>query len=168
MRPHRTFASAAALLLPLCSSSFAQCSPAAVSGTWAYQSHGTVMMTVAGSSSPAPVPFTGLGIMKIDYQGSYSVHATMSAGGQVQDVDSSGSIQVSPDCTATATYTSGPVQGADRLIILDNRNEMRSMPTKFPLGPAWLTFGLYSKCLPRVLDGQPKRLRAPGQRPPPA
>jgi hypothetical protein len=93
------------------------------------------MMNVPGSSSPVPVPFTGLGIGKIDYQGHYTVHATMSAGGQVQDVDFSGSIQVNPDCTATDTYTSGSVQGADRLIILENGNEIRSMPTKFPLGP---------------------------------
>ena len=137
MRHHQTFVRVAALLLPLCSSSFAQwrCSSDTVRGTWAYQGHGTVMMNVPGNSSPVPVPFTGLGIGKIDPQGRYTVHATMSAGGQVQDVDSSGSIQVNPDCTATDTYTSGSVQGADRLIILDNGNEMRSMPTKFPLGP---------------------------------
>jgi len=133
---YRSFARAAALLLPLCSSSFAQwqCSMATVLGTWGYQSRGTVMMNVPGSSDPVPVPFTGLGIEKIA-QGRYTVHATMSAGGQVQDVDFSGSIQVNPDCTATDTYTFGSVQGADRLVILDNGNEMRSMPTKFPLGP---------------------------------
>ena len=137
MRHHQTFAGVATLLLPLCSSSFAQwrCSSDTVRGTWAYQGHGTVMMIAPGSSSPVPVPFTGLGIEKIDYQGRYTVHATMSVGGQVQDVDSSGSIQVNSDCTATDTYTSGSVQGADRLIILDNGNEMRSMPTKVPLGP---------------------------------
>jgi len=135
MRHFRAFAGVAALLLPLCSSSFAQCSLATVRGTWAYQGHGTAMMSIPGSSSPVPVPFTGLGIGKIDFQGRYTVHATMSAGGQVQDVDFSGSIQVNPDCTATDTYTSGSVQGADRLIILDYGNEMRSMPTKFPLGP---------------------------------
>ncbi len=137
MRHHQTFARAAALLLPLCSSSFAQwpCSSDTLRGTWAYQGHGTVMMNAPGSSSPVPVPLTGLGIGKIDYQGHYTVHATMSVGGQLQDVDFSGSIQVNPDCTATTTYTSGSLQGADRLTILDNRDEMLSMPTKFPLGP---------------------------------
>jgi hypothetical protein len=137
MRHYRTFARVAALLLPLCSSSFAQwrCSSDTVRGTWAYQGHGTVMMNIPGSSSPVPVPITGLGIGKIDYQGRYTVHATISVGGQIQDVDFSGSIQVNPDCTATATYKSGSAQGADRLIILDGGNEMRSMPTKFPLGP---------------------------------
>jgi hypothetical protein len=138
MRHHRTFARAAALLLSLCSSSFAQsrCSSDTVRGTWAYQGHGTVMMNVPGSSSPVPVPFTGLGIMKVDYQGLYAVHATISVGGQIQEVEFSGSIQVNPDCTATNSYTSGTLQGADRLTILDNGAEMYSMPTKFPLGPA--------------------------------
>jgi hypothetical protein len=126
----------AALLLPLSSSSFAQCSLNTVHGIWGYQSHGTVMTGVPGSSTPVPVPFAGLGIMKIDYQGRYTVHGTISVGGQVQNVDYSGSIQVNPDCTATDTYTSGSLQGADRLVILDNGNEMRSMPTTFPLGPA--------------------------------
>ncbi len=134
----RSFAGAAALLLPLCSSCFAQgrCSSSTVRGTWAYQGHGTVMLNVPGSSSPAPVPFAALGMGKIDYQGRYTFHATISVGGQVQDVDFSGSMQVNPDCTATATYTSGSLQGADRLVILDNGNEMRSMPTTFPLGPS--------------------------------
>ncbi len=135
MRHCRTLTGAAALLLPLCSYAFPECSLNTVRGTWAYQGRGTVMMNLPGSSTPVPVPFTGLGIGKIDYQGRYTFHATTSAGGQVQDVDVAGSIQVNPDCTATNTYTSGSVQGADRLIILDGGNEMRSMPTKFPLGP---------------------------------
>lgn len=132
---YRSFARAAALLLPLCSSSFAQCSLSTVRGTWAYQSRGTAMMSVPGTSSPGPVPFAGLGIMKIE-QGRYTVHGTISMGGQVQDVDFAGSIQVNPDCTGTDTYSYGSVQGADRLVILDNGNEMDMMPTKYPLGPA--------------------------------
>ena len=137
MQHYRTFARAAALPLPQCSPSFAQwrCSSYTVRGTWAYQGHGTIMMNIRGSSSPVPVPFTGLGIGEVDYQGRYTVHATMSAGGQLQDVNFAGSIQVNPDCTATATYTSGSIQGSDPLIILDGGTEMRSMPTKFPLGP---------------------------------
>jgi hypothetical protein len=143
MRHHRIFAAGtAAVLLPLCSSCFAQlpCSSDTVRGTWAYQGHGTVMMNLPDSSGPAPVPFAALGIEKIDYQGRYTVHATISVGGKVEDLDYSGSIQVKPDCTATDTYTSGSVQGADRLVILDNGTEMRSMPTTFPLGPFAGTF----------------------------
>jgi hypothetical protein len=136
MRLHRSLAGAAALLLLLCSSSFAQwrCSSETVRGTWAYQGHGTVMMNVPGSG-PVPVALTGLGVGNIDYQGRYTLHATMSAGGQVQDFNFSGSVKVNPDCTGTVTYTSGSVQGADRLVILDHGNAMHSMPTQFPLGP---------------------------------
>jgi hypothetical protein len=94
------------------------------------------MMSVPGSSAAVPVPFAALGIGPIDHQGRYTVHATISIGGQVQDVDFAGSIQVNSDCTASDTYTSGSAQGADRLVILDNGNEIRSMPTVFPLGPA--------------------------------
>ena len=74
---------AAALLLPLCSCSFGQwrCTSQTVRGTWAYQGRGTVMMNVSGN--PVAVPFTGVGIGKIDPQGGYTVHATMAAGGQV-------------------------------------------------------------------------------------
>jgi hypothetical protein len=136
MRHYRSFVITAALVLPLCSSSFAQqCSLNTVRGTWAYQGHGTVMMSVPGNSAPVPVPFAALGVGPIDYQGRYTVHATIAIGGQVQDVDFSGSIQVNADCTATDTYTSGSGRGANRLVILDNGNEMRSMPTEFPMGP---------------------------------
>ena len=77
-----------------------------------------------------PAPFVALGTVKIDNQGRYTAHGTASAGGQVQDADWSGSIQVNPDCTATDTYTYGPFQGADRWVILGSGNEMRSFPTK--------------------------------------
>ena len=93
------------------------------------------MMSPPGSSVPVPVPLSGLGIGKIDDRGNYTLHATMSAGGQVQDVAYSGSISVNPDCTATSTYKSGAQQGTDRLVILDYGNTMNAMPTQFPLGP---------------------------------
>jgi hypothetical protein len=73
--------------------------------------------------------------MKIDHQGRYTAQAAISVGGQVQDANLAGSIQVNADCTATDTYTIGAFQGTDRLVILDNGNEMRMMPTKYPLGP---------------------------------
>jgi hypothetical protein len=139
MRNHVTsygsFARAAALLLPLCSSSFAQCSLNTVRGTWGWQSHGTALVSVPGSSTPVPVPFASLGIMNIDYQGRLTAYGTMSAGGQVQEFGFPGLMQVNPDCTASDTYTIGPFEGADRIVILDNGNEMQVMPTKHPMGP---------------------------------
>lgn len=137
MRHHHTFAGAAALLIALGSPSFAQwrCSSNTIRGTWAYQGRGTVMMLSPGSASPVPVPVTALGVGKIGSDGHYTIHANLSAGGQIQVVEFSGSIQVSSDCTATANYTSGSLEGTDRLIILAGGNEMYAMPTKFPLGP---------------------------------
>lgn len=137
MRHHRTFACAAALLLPLSSSASAQlCSQAIVRGTWGFQGSGTVMMNLPGASTPVPVPTVQLGVVRIDYQGRYTGHGTMSVGGQIQQFDVAGSIQVNPDCSATDTFTAGPSQGAGRYVILDNASEMRAMATKFPLGPA--------------------------------
>lgn len=135
MRYRLILPSAAALLLSLCNFSFAQCSQATVRGTWAHQSHATIMVTAPGNTSPVPVPFAGLGVMKIDYQGRYTDHATFSAGGQVQEGDFAGVIRVNPDCTGTDTYTFGGEQFTGRVVILDNGNEMRYMPTKFPGGP---------------------------------
>ena len=152
MRHHRTFACAAALLIVLSTCSFAQpCSQATVRGTWGFQGHGTVMVSLPGVSTPVPAPFVALGTLQIDYQGRYTAHGTASAGGQIQDADWSGSIQVNPDCMATDTYNYGSVQSADRFVILNNGNEMRAMPTKFFTGPV---AGMYS--FRRISWGEPQ------------
>lgn len=156
MRRYRTFVLTAALVLPFCSSTFAQpCSLNTVRGTWAYQGHGTVMMSVPANPAPVPVPFAALGIGPIDYQGRYTVHATISLGGEIREVDFSGLIRVNADCTATDTYSSGSLQGANRLVILDNGNEIRSMPTEFPMGPAAAIFHLrrISRAEPQCTSG---------------
>jgi hypothetical protein len=151
MQHSRSFAFAAALLLPLCSSCFAQCSQAMVQGTWGWQGHGTAMISVSGVATPMPMPFVALGTVKIDNQGSYTSHGTASYGGQIQKADWSGSIQVNPDCTATDTYTFGPFDGADRWVILGFGNEMRSFPTKLLGNP---TAGVYS--FRRLSWGEPQ------------
>lgn len=135
MQHARIFTYAAALLLPLCNLCLAQCSQAMVKGTWGWQSRGTTLIAVDGSSTPVPVPFASLGVMKIDSQGGYTARATASIGGQVQDLELTGAIQVNADCTATETCTIGSLSCADRLVII-NANEMRMMPTKYPAGPA--------------------------------
>lgn len=141
MRHTRTFACAAALLIALCSHSFAQpCSQATVRGTWGWQGHGTAMVKVPGSATPMPVPLVSLGTLNVDSQGGYTAHGTASLGGQILDADWTGSIKVNPDCTAADTYNYLSVEAADRFVILDNGNEMRSMPTKFPTGPVAITY----------------------------
>lgn len=142
MRQCRILAGAALLLLLLCSSTFAQwrCSLITVRGSWGWQSHGTAMVTVPGSPTPVPVPYASLGIMEVDQLGHYTAHATISAGGQVQEVHFPGLIEVNADCTATDTYALGPTEGVDRLVILENGNAIEGMPMKHPLGPVAGTF----------------------------
>jgi hypothetical protein len=126
---------AAILVLTLGGPALAQCSSSTVRGTWAFQGQGTALMTVPGSPMPVPMPFVSLGTMRIDWQGRYTGQGTISVGGQVQDMGFSGSIQVNPDCTAVEAGSVGPLQTAGRLVILDNGNEMRELPTTHPLGP---------------------------------
>jgi hypothetical protein len=131
-----SFTRAAALLLPLCAVSVAQeCSLNTLAGTWIMQGHGTVMMNVPGSSSPVPVPVASLSLMKIDFQGRYTLQGTFSGGGQIQTFSFPGSLQVNSDCTGTDTSD----QGSDRFVILDQGQAMRWMSTKFVMGPAIVT-----------------------------
>lgn len=124
-----------ALMLAASVPVFAECSAHTVRGAWAFQGQGTALMTIPGAATPTPVPFVSLGTMSIDRHGRYKGKGTISIGGQVQEVEYAGAIQVNPDCTAIETGTVGPLQTAGRLIILDKGNEMRELPTTHPLGP---------------------------------
>ena len=119
------------LLLASCAAAFSQCSLDSVQGTWAYQSQGTMMTLAPGSSTPVAVPFVGFGVQKIDYQAKFTLNGRLNAGGQIQSIQVTGSIQVDPSCTATDSYTLPGVPGvrSDRLLIFDNGNEMRLMGT---------------------------------------
>lgn len=158
MRHHRIPASAAAVLLSLCSVSFARghCSLQTVRGSWGWQSHGTAMMTVGGNQ--VPVPYASLGIMKIDDEGAYAGYGTMSVGGQVVDVPPfGGSLQVNPDCTGTDSF--GLAQVAGRFVILDHGNEIQGMPLVHALGPVAGTLVLRriawgeARCGPHMVRG---------------
>ena len=152
MQHHRTFACAAALLIALCSRSFAQpCSQATVRGTWGFQGRGMAMVSLPGVATAQSVPFVALGTLKVDYQGRYTAHGTASAGGQIQEADWSGSIEVNPDCTATDTYNYGSIPSADRFVILDNGTQMRALPTKFYAGPVAATYSFR-----RISWGEPR------------
>jgi hypothetical protein len=94
------------------------------------------------------VPFVSLGTMVIDAQGSFTLRATISVGGQVQDVETSGSLLVNHDCTITATDALG---GTAQGMILDEGREMRMMATAFPLGPS--TNVAYFR---RIARGEPR------------
>lgn len=129
----RRFAITVALLLAISSPAFALCTPHLVRGAWAFQNQGSVMMPAPGYPMPVPVPFASLGIMDIDAQGSFALRATISVGGQVQDIETSGTLEVNHDCTLTATDALG---GTAQGMILNEGREMRMMATAFPLGPS--------------------------------
>lgn len=129
----RRLAVAVVLVVAVSSPVFALCSSHTVRGTWAFQNQGTVMMPAPGYPMPIPVPFVSLGVMDIGAQGDFSVHATLSVGGQVQDVETTGAIVVHRDCTFTATDSLG---GTAQGMVLDEGREMRMMATIFPLGPS--------------------------------
>jgi|WetSurMetagenome_2_1015567.scaffolds.fasta_scaffold150314_3 hypothetical protein len=123
---------AVAILLAVSASASAQCSSNTLRGTWAFQNGGTVMMPAPGYPVPVPVPFVSQGLMKVGRAGAYTLHATLSVGGQVQDVDLTGAIQMNPDCTGTAFDSFG---GTTQLMMVGN-DEMLMLSTKHPLGPA--------------------------------
>jgi hypothetical protein len=149
---HRIVVRAFPLLSLLSYGCFAQCSLDTVRGTWGYYGRGTLMMKGANTPDPAPVPFLGLGIQRIDAQGQYTLEGTLNVGGQIQPAAGGGSIQVNPDCTATDTYALPgiPGTGGDRLVILDNGKEMRLMGTTGVLGPA-VSMAYYR----RISSGEP-------------
>jgi len=133
-----------ALVLATCLPCVAQpqCSQEMIRGTWVDSMQGVLMMNVPGSSQPVPAPTVGLVIFKIDWQGRFTATGTLSIAGQISPGEVDGTFQVNPDCTATATFTMTPEgmsqplpgQGIERLVIVDNGNEMRSMPTQSPMG----------------------------------
>jgi hypothetical protein len=73
--------------------------------------------------------------MKVDSDGNYTAHGTVTLGGQFQDNDWSGSISVKPDCTASVTTTYPSFAGLAKMVIFDNGTEMRLMEMRSPLGP---------------------------------
>jgi hypothetical protein len=123
---------AMAVLLAGPASAFARCSLNTVRGAWAFQARGTVMTFAPGSPVPVPVPFVSLGVMRVDPRGAYTLRADLSVGGQVRQVDTTGTIGVLPDCTATVSLPGG----AARMMLLERGQEIRLMATESPLGPS--------------------------------
>ncbi|HUI54141.1 MAG TPA: hypothetical protein VLY04_04170 [Bryobacteraceae bacterium] len=118
------------------------CTQEMIRGTWVDSVQGFFFINVPGSSQPVPAPMGGLGIFSIDSHGDFTAVSTGSVAGQIAAGKVAGTIQVSPDCTAKATFTMEvpgmlpPTPGVETMVILDHGNEMWSMPTKDPLGPS--------------------------------
>jgi hypothetical protein len=126
----------ALLALAFCSFGAAQCSLETVRGSWAVYGQLTIMMTVAGSSQPVPVPYAELYVATIDAQGNLSWKGMASVGGMVSGAKGTGTIAIAPDCTGTETFSieGVPGQGVERLVVLNNGTEVRGMVTTGILG----------------------------------
>ena len=127
--------------LALATACLAQCSQDTVRGTWAAHFLGTVMVPPAGGGAAVATPSAQLVVAKIDWQGNLTGTGTIGLGQQLITTTLTGNIQVNADCTAATTYTLSaagagqlPGTGTERLLILNNGAEMRSMATKGVLG----------------------------------
>ncbi len=109
------------------------CSADMIRGTWV----GTYNGVTLRGSPPVPVPTGILLIGGVDYQGNLSGTFTSSMGGQVGTGQYAGSLtMVKPNCTGTWTWTLKGMSGqaVERLVILDNGNEIWTLPTQGVLG----------------------------------
>lgn len=104
------------------------CSLGTVVGTWAVQGQGTLFPTPPGATAPLAVRGADLGIAYIGYDGSVTINiaaiTARSGGPSAQALR--GTIDVSPECTATVTAPT-PIPGftfKEQFMILDNGNEM--------------------------------------------
>ena len=114
------------------------CTLSSVAGTYAVSYIGWVSMAVPGA---APVMFSGtiVGVMSIGYDGKLSGAAAVSGLGPVADYDSSGTVEIKPDCTGTMRYKSKPRAGGaaepetDRFIFIPSDRSL--FATVVDLGP---------------------------------
>ncbi len=140
-----TFARTVLLAAALCSSLGAQapCSVETVRGVWIETTGvGTAMVAAPGSAQPVAAPVTALGMYSIDEQGRLTGWFNMMLAGDYSDATVAGRVEVNSNCTGTIRFTVTPLgapgplpgEGAFRILVLDNGNEIRAMSvTDFPL-----------------------------------
>ena len=117
-----------------------ECAPDSLAGIYAYQSSGTVMMTLPGASQPAPVPVATVGVGSAT-RGTVAATLTASVGGAIVPlaITSVAPVQVNSDCTASATVnvtSQGALVGPhqDFFVVLDGGNTLWDLTTKDFLG----------------------------------
>ena len=140
-----SFARTALLTAALCSSLGAQapCSIETVRGVWVETTGvGTAMVAAPGSAQPVPAPVTALGMYSIDEQGRLTGWFNIMLAGNYSDATIAGRVAVNSNCTGTIRFTVTPLgapgplpgEGAFRILVLDNGNEIRAMSVAdFPM-----------------------------------
>ena len=145
MMHYGSFARTALLAAALCSGLGAQapCSIETVRGVWVETTGvGTAMVAAPGSPQPVPAPVTALGMYSIDEQGQLTGWFNIILAGNYSDATIAGRVAVNSNCTGTIRFTVTPLgapgplpgEGAFRILVLDNGNEIRAMSvTDFPM-----------------------------------
>jgi hypothetical protein len=135
-----------------------QCTSDMVRGVYGITYDGTLLTAQPGQSQPVPAPASLIGVTLIDYQGRMTGAATISAAGNVADfVFPDASIAVNADCTGATKWKAAPKgsnqvlpgQGVDKIVVLNNGDEMILLLTQTPLGvPIMLGRGKRISMLP--------------------
>lgn len=140
-----SLARTALLAAALCSGLGAQapCSIETVRGVWVETTGvGTAMVAAPGSAQPVPAPVAALGMYSIDEQGQLAGWFNILLPGNYSDATIAGRVVVNSNCTGTIRFTVTPLgapgplpgEGAFRILVLDNGNEIRAMSvTDFPM-----------------------------------
>lgn len=121
----------------------APCSIETVRGVWVETTGvGTAMVAALGSAQPVPAPVTALGMYSIDEQGQLTGWFNIMLAGNYSDATIAGRVAMNSNCTGTIRFTVTPLgapsplpgEGAFRILVLDNGNEIRAMSvTDFPM-----------------------------------
>lgn len=132
------------LAAALCSGLQAQapCSIETVLGVWVETtSVGSAMVAVPGSAQPVAAPVAAQGMYSIDDQGRLTGWINTMMAGTYNDATITGRVTVNPNCTGTIQFTVTPLgapgplpgEGAFRILVHDNGNEIRAMSvTDYP------------------------------------
>lgn len=139
-----TPALAAVLFLAFSAVSQAQpiCGARTLVGTYEVSYDGLLIVTDPQSGQPMPLASVLLGVLTIDYSGHLSGTATASNGGQIIDIEYSGSVEVTDDCTGIAHWHLKPKgapgflpgEGAEKLVIDDAGESVTTILTQGVLG----------------------------------
>ena len=130
------------------------CSQSSVRGTYAVSYQGSVYQYGPdGTPSPAPIPVVLLGEATVNGStGALSGHGHVTVGPQTMTLTFSGSVEIRPDCTATATYflqpgtapAPSPVPVKEEWVVLKGTDRIRVIVTEFPFGRQ-VTLGVWER-----------------------
>jgi hypothetical protein len=106
-----------------------------------------------GKPSPVALPVVLLGVATVDLDGTLSGKGTVTVGQQTMKLKFAGTVEIRPDCTATATYylqpdflaAPSPVPVKEDWVVLGGAaDRIRVIVTAFPFG-VQVTMGTWER-----------------------